>query len=382
MKKYLSIGALLITIGGLVACEGGLYISNANQDGSNGPTSSNKSTPPIATYNWISDEKSFQPIAASNITEPSTEINFSSNMNKINETDAQNLINNDFSVYPSDKSINQMTSITYKKEHARIMTNRSTSTYSLKEQFEEKYIIRMVDHDKKWAYKMIREDTTNQYFVEEQLIRHTISETLNFVKDNDFYTVYSEQSYYEGEESKGTFESYFVKRENLEEEQYFSTFTIRNSDCTYFNETGNFNKLSNSIYENFAGSSSWYEASDYKNITQDTKGEYYFSSTPGNFRYIANDLAEYYFADLKDYPSDERSALSKICYDQNYSLTIVDYFNFVENYETNSVSMDSKNNVIRAENKIGKKTVLNQCKAFYPDLDKYEEREYTPPIHR
>ena len=381
MKRYLSVGTLLLVLCGLVACQAGDSFSISNQNESN-LSSGGTSTKPIATYNWIHDSKSFQPIVSSNVIEPVSTIDFDLKMNKIDEEAAQNLVDNDISKYPPEKSLNKKTAITYTKEHTKVMSNRSTNTYSVKEIVTEKYSVHKVDYDKKWCFVRHAEDTTTSYFVEEDLVRHIVSEILYFLKDNCFYTVYSEQNYYEGNKKEGVFDSYFVKRENLDEEEYISKFSVDSPQFTYFNETDGFGMLAKSVYNNFASSSSYYEANNYENLSRNTNSEYYSSSENGDFRYLADDSGEYYFADLMDYPSFEMSALSKISYEQNYSLTIIDYLNFVESYETNSISKDNKGEAIRTENKIGKKTVVQECETFNLDLNNFEEREYTPPIHK
>ena len=63
-------------------------------------------------------------------------------------------------------------------------------------------------------------------------------------------------------------------------------------------------------------------------------------------------------------------------YQQQYLSSISNYFSYTESYVTTSVSKDSGNKAIREDTNQGKRILTEGCETFYPDLSKFEEREY------
>ena len=386
MKKKAYIGIFVLSLCGLVACQEGLSsLENSALDSSNeAPISSSD----ISSSNNVSTPSNkYVPIDTNfNIDVFSQELSFDLNMNKISKDQAEELVNNDISKYPtSDSSTYQSTSskrttIIGKKEETHVTVNRSTSTYSVKDLIEEKTTINKIDSDYKWSYRRSSENTRTVYFKEPDLIRHVITEQLDYIKDGNLYHVYANQSYYEGMEEKGTFEAYFTKRSDFSEEDYGTTFDIYLDGYVYFNSTNNLNKLDKSIYNNFVTSSSYYTADDYKGVARDTNYDYYSSDKNGDFGCVAKDTGSYSFSDLRDYPSMEKSELNTINYQQDYLLNISSYFTYEENSLIKSVSTKRTGTVIRDETKESRKKVMVGCEIFYPDLSKFKEIEYTPPV--
>ena len=74
----------------------------------------------------------------------------------------------------------------------------------------------------------------------------------------------------------------------------------------------------------------------------------------------------------------EKNEISVISYHQDYLINISNYFTYEEDYLTKSVSKKYNGETIRDETIQGRKKIIEECNVFYPDLSKFEEREYTP----
>ena len=154
---------------------------------------------------------------------------------------------------------------------------------------------------------------------------------------------------------------------------------INLKEYTYFNSEQGFAKIDKTVFNNYRNSSAFYEAKDYSLLDRDTNYDYYSSTTKGCFGCIAKDSGVYHLDDLTDYPSMEKDSLGIISYEQDYLLNISNYFNYEEDYLTKSVSKKYNDKIIRSETIDGRKKVTEECEVFYPDLSKFEEREYTTP---
>ena len=380
MKKKLSVGVIVLTLISLAACQEGLSSSSSSSSSSSDIISSHSESSPISSS---SNSNVYYPInpSSAEINVFSKDLVFELNLNKISEEAAQELVANDISKYPEEKSANKRTSYTIKREETHVTENRTTATYSLKDYFEEKFTVNKIDSDNKWSYRRMEEYAKTVYFVEDTLIRHSVVETLYFVKDNYLYDVHAEKTYYEGMENKGTYEAYYTKTDDFNIDDYGGWFGINLEGYTYFNSTSGFNRIDKSVYDNLFWSSSYYTADDYKLVERDTNYEYYSSGGNGSFGCIVNDKGDYRFGDLKDYPTMEKKELDTISYSQDYLLSISDYFTFEENSLVKSISRTAnKEKVIRDETKENRMIVTDECEIFYPDLSKFKEREITPPI--
>ena len=409
MKKQLSIGVLLLTVCGLVACQEGLPSSSrqetsfsSSNHGSNNVESSatslisepssttvestvsdsSSSSSLIQSSNSSSKPNNYYPIGpTSEVDVFSKDITFALSTNVIDKDAAENLINNDFLPTSKEKAFTKMTGISSSKKESHVTINRTTATYSVKDLVEEKHIIAKIDSENKWYYSKQTEDTKTVYFVEGELNRHVIRESLYYVDNGCLYFVYAEKNYYEGMESKGTYEAYYTIMSDLTEEEYIGKFTIYPDSCTYFKESTGINKIDKVIYNNFTLSSCYYQAKNYSEMERHPNYEYHASGEKGNFGCVANDDCTYNFSDLNDYPSMEKEELNKIDYHQDFLLTISNYFEIEEDYLTRSISKSAnKDKVIRDETIQGRKKTTEGCDIFYPDLSNFEEREYTPPI--
>ena len=384
MKKKLGVSVLIVTFLSLVACQEGLSISSANDSSSEAHTSSTKansssdksSSEISSSSNTSSSEMGiYYPIDPTPYTNPfANEITFELNMNKITAEEAEQLVASDISKYPAEQTTNKRTSINSEKQESHVTDNRASSTYSVKDYVETKHTINAIDQDKLWAFRKSTEYRLTTYFEEDDLIWHTTTEQLYYVKDGLLYFVYAQEKYYEGMEEKGTYESYYTVKEDFNIADYGGVFNVPIDGYAYFNETQNFNRIDRTVYNNFASSSSYYEADDYRNIKRDTKYDYYSSGDKGSFGAIAKDIGEYNFSDLSDYPRFESDELDKIYYGQDYLLNISNYFNFEEDYVTTSISKSGINKVMREERKEKRKTVTEECEIFYPDLTNFEKR--------
>ena len=416
MKKYLVVGTMIVMMSSLVACQEESLSSSSTKEGSisssvqnslserdtsispsndivsvssseenstsiesslasNESASSNTS----AISSDSSKPNNYHPIGPlSDINVFSKDIEFAFSTDEINEETASNLINNDILPNSKSKTLTKMTGIASSKKESHVTVNRTTATYSVKDLIEEKHSITQIDSEKQWYYTKRIENTKTVYFKEDELNRHIVSESLYYVDDGCLYLVCAEQSYYEGMEDKGTFESYYYKMSDITEEEYTGLFTIRLESWTFFNESSGLNKIGNNIYNNFTHSSSFYESDHYKEMDRQPTYKYHTSGENGNFGCVAKDDYTYNFSDLNDYPSMEKNELDTINYQQDYLLSISNYFTIEEDYLTSSISKSSKGKVIRDETIQGRKKTAEGCETFYPDLSNFEEREYNP----
>ena len=380
MKKHLRLGILIVTICSLIACQEGLSISSSGNDVS----SSSTTTSSISDISSSSSSaNTYYPIGpTSSVDVFATDISFSLDSPKISKEAAEDLVNNDISKYPEEKSSKVRTSISSKKSESHVTVNRTTATYSVKDLVEEKHSMRMVDADKKWTYTKSTELTKTTYFVEDDLIRHITNESMIYAKDDCVYYVYAKESYYEGMENKGAFEAYFIKRDDMAEEDYIYNFDINLDGWTYFNETQKLGKIEKTIYNNFSSSSTFYYSRNYKDMERTPSFEYYSSGKAGCFGCIVSDNYDYTLTNDDDYPSMEKNEISVISYHQDYLINISNYFTYEEDYLTKSVSKKYNGETIRDETIQGRKKIIEECNVFYPDLSKFEEREYASPITR
>lgn len=375
MKKCFGVGALLLLICSLVACQEELSISSSSETSS---VSSSSETSSSSTGS-SSKQNNYSPIGPSTVVNLLTNnVTFSLSTNTISKEQAEELVNNDLSLYPEESSLHKKTTITSTKMESHVTENRSTATYSVKDIIEEKHTITQLDSDNMWFYSKSVENRTTSYFVEDTLYRHTIRENLYFVKDGCYYQVSAEQSYYEGMEDRGTFDAYYYKMPNLTEEDYIGRFTLHLESYTYFSGTNGLNKIDRTLYTNFTKSSSFYESGNYSSMERQPSYEFYSSGEKGNFGCVITDDYDYHLSDLNDYPSMEKNVLNTISYHQDYLLNISNYFTYEEDYMTKSVSKGNKDKVIRDETIQGRKRVTEECEVFYPNLSKFEEREYNP----
>ena len=381
MKKKITVSGLLLILVTLASCQEGLSISSSVEPGSNYLDISSISSVESSSVSSSSINPGYSPIDPSNSEANifAKDITYSLNLNKTNEKTAQELVANDIAKYPEAQSLGKVTSITSIKEEVHVLENRSSATYSLKDRVREKHTTIKIDSNLKWSYRKSREDTVTSYFVEDDLVRHIITEQLSYVKDNCFYRIYAEKSYYEGMENKGTYEAYYYKIDNYDGKSYEGNFNIDLKEYTYFNSEQDFAKIDKTVFNNYRNSSAFYEAKDYSLLDRDTNYDYYSSTTKGCFGCIAKDSGVYHLDDLTDYPSMEKNSLGIICYEQDYLLNISNYFNYEEDYLTKSISKKYNDKIIRNETIDGRKKVTEECEAFYPDLSKFEEREYTTP---
>ena len=370
MKRCLKLEILITTLCALAACQERLSISSTSTGVSS--ISSNSSSSSANAYHPIGPTTEINSFA--------NDISFSLDLPKISKEAAEDLVNNDISKYPEEKSSKVRTAITSKKSESHVTVNRTTATYSVKDLVEEKHSIRMIDEDKQWTYAKSTELTKTTYFVEDDLIRHVTNESMIYIKDDYVYYVYAQERYYEGMEDKGTFEAYYYKIANMAEEEYIYNFSINLDGWTYFNETSKLNKIEKSVYSNFSASSMFYYSRNYRDMERTPGFEYYSSGKVGCFGCLVTDNYDYHLTDDDDYPSMEKKELNKICYQQNYLINISNYFTYNEDYLTKSVSKKANGEVIRDETIQGRKKIIEECDAFYPDLSKFEEREYIPPI--
>ena len=275
MKKYLVVGTMIVMMSSLVACQEESLSSSSTKEGSisssvqnslserdtsispsndivsvssseenstsiesslasNESASSNTS----AISSDSSKPNNYHPIGPlSDINVFSKDIEFAFSTDEINEETASNLINNDILPNSKSKTLTKMTGIASSKKESHVTVNRTTATYSVKDLIEEKHSITQIDSEKQWYYTKRIENTKTVYFKEDELNRHIVSESLYYVDDGCLYLVCAEQSYYEGMEDKGTFESYYYKMSDITEEEYTGLFTIRLESWTFFNES-------------------------------------------------------------------------------------------------------------------------------------------------
>lgn len=383
MNKKVKLSVLLLVAISAMACNQGL------SSASNQPSASNQSS----DYSSLEDISSSQDQLSSPDENTYRSINeswvdedvFSKSVDYTLEStlslaEANDFVNNDFANNYNQVSRSKFTTIERTRKESHIFENRSTSTYSIKDYIEEKCGVRMVDSENKWMYQRTSEDSKNVYFVEDDLVRHIVTENLYYYKDNSLYYVYASSSYYEGDEDRGTYESYYQKITGLNEEEINSYFYLNPLSWSYFGSRG-LSRIENKLGDNFMYSSSYYTIEDYDIITHQTN--YSFASKgQGYFDCSTNDTCSYYFNNLRDYPSVEETVLSSIDYEQKYLLNIANYSSYEENFITTSTSKNKTNQTLRNEIRQGNKILKEECDIFYPDLSKFAEKEYEPPIHK
>lgn len=383
MNVKVKLSVLLLVAFATIACNQG-FSSASSQSSSSSISSASSSSDAISSsqsQSSNSNEKTYHPINESWVNEDV----FSKNVNyeltgMLSLSEAKDVVNNDFANNYSQVSRTKFTTIERTKIESHILENRSTSTYSIKDLFEEKCGVRMVDSENRWMYQRTSEDSKNVYFVEEDLLRHIVTEYLYFYKDNYLYYVYANSSYYEGQEDRGTYESYYQIIPDLSEEEIDSYFYLHPLSWSYFGSSG-LSKIENKLGDNFIRSTFYYTIEDYDIVDHQTN--YSFASKDnGYFDCSVNDTCSYYFDNLRDYPSTEKTILSSISYEQNYLLNISNYSSFAENFVTTSVSKSANDKTLRNEMRQGNRILDEECEIFYPDLSKFAKKEYEPPIHK
>ena len=383
MNVKVKLSVLLLVAFATIACNQG-FSSASSQSSSSSISSACSSSDAISSsqsQSSNSNEKTYHPINESWVNEDV----FSKNVNyeltgTLSLSEAKDVVNNDFANNYSQVSRTEFTTIERTKIESHILENRSTSTYSIKDRFEEKCGVRMVDSENRWMYQRTSEDSKNVYFVEEDLVRHIVTEYLYFYKDNYLYYVYANSSYYEGQEDRGTYESYYQIIPDLSEEEIDSYFYLHPLSWSYFGSSG-LSKIENKLGDNFIRSTSYYTIEDYDIVDHQTN--YSFASKDnGYFDCSVNDTCSYYFDNLRDYPSTEKTILSSISYEQKYLLNISNYSSFAENFVTTSVSKSANDKTLRNEMRQGNRILDEECEIFYPDLSKFAKKEYEPPIHK
>ena len=297
MKKHFSIGLLLTTCL-LAGCQEAATISSPMVSGSDSSLPSGSSESSSFTNN------TYHPIGPSSTTVGlfSEDVSFSLNTPTITKEQAEDLVNNDLLLFPEEQSLHKKTSIVSKREEAHIKENYSKSNYSVKDYFEEKHFIQQLDADNKWAYRKNVETAKTEYFDEDDLIRHSIYESLLYIKDGFYYEVHSEQSYYEGREDKGTYESYYCKVENSQGEDFSEKFALYLNGWTYFHGYTGFDEIDRSVFQNFRFSSSWYSSDHDDEMERHTSYEYH-SPKSGSFGCVVKDDFEYNASDITDCPT-------------------------------------------------------------------------------
>ncbi len=376
MRKHFSIGLLLTTCL-LASCQEAATISSPVVSGSDSSLPSESSDSSSFT------NKTYHPIGPSSTTVGlfSEDVSFSLSTPTITKEQAEDLVNNDLLLFPEEQSLHKKTSIVSEREEGHVKENYRKSNYSVKDYFEEKHFIQQLDADNKWAYRKNVGTAKTEYFDEDDLIRHSIYEWLFYIKDGFYYEVHSEQSYYEGREDKGTYESYYCKVENSQGEDFSEKFALHLNGWTYFYGYFGFDEIDRSVFQNFRFSSSFYSSDHDDEMERHTSYEYH-SPKSGSFGCVVEDDFEYDASDITDYPTGEKGILHSISYHQDYLLNISDYFTYDEDYITRSVSKKANGDVIRDETKEQRTKVTEECEVFYPDLSQFEEREYKPPVYR
>lgn len=389
MSIKVKFSVLLLVAFSTIACNQGFSssfnqpssFSQSNLSSQSNDCSSSMAISSSENQSSIPVEKTYHPIDESWVDEDvfSKSVDYTLE-STLSLAEANDFVNNDFANNYNQVSRTKFTTIERTKKESHIIENRSTSTYSIKDHIEEKYGVRMVDSENKWMYQRTSEDSKNVYFVEDDLVRHIVTENLYYYKDNYLYYVYANSSYYEGKEDKGTYEAYYQKIGGLSEEEIDSNFYLHPLSWSYFGSNG-ISNIENKLGNNFISSTSYYTIEDYDIVDHQT--DYSFASNgSGYFDCSVNDTSSYYFDNLRDYPSVEKTLLSSISYEQKYLLNISNYSSYEENFITTSISKSKTNQTLRNEIRQGNKILKEECDIFYPDLTKFAEKEYEPPIHK
>ena len=315
MKKHFSIGLLLTTCL-LAGCQEAATISSPMASGSD-------SSLPSGSSDSSFINNTYHPIGPSSTTVGlfSEDVSFSLSTPTITKEQAEDLVNNDLLLFPEEQSLHKKTSIVSERREGHVKKNYSNSNYSVKDIFEEKHFIEQLDADNKWAYRKNVQTAKTEYFDEDDLIRHIIHEFLFYIKDGFYYEVHSEQSYYEGREDKGTYESYYCKVENSQGEDFSKEFALHLNGWTYFHGYSGFDEIDRSVFQNFRFSSSWYSSDHDDEMERNTSYEYH-SPKSGSFGCVVKDDFEYNASDITDYPTGEKGFLHSISYHQDYLLNI------------------------------------------------------------
>ena len=383
MNKKVELSVLLLAAFSAIACNQSLS-SASNQPSASSQFNDHSSSEDVSSSQDQSsgpDIKTYRSINESWVDEDvfSKSVDYTLE-STLSLAEANDFVNNDFANNYNQVSRTKFTTIERTKKESHIFENRSTSTYSIKDRIEEKCGVRMVDSENKWRYQRTSEDSKNVYFVEEDLVRHIVTESLYFYRDNYLYYVYANSSYYEGQEDRGTYESYYQIIPDLSEEEIDSYFYLHPLSWSYFGSNGLFN-IENKLGDNFIRSTSYYTIEDYDIVNHQTN--YSFASKDdGYFDCSVNDTCSYYFDNLRDYPSVEEAVLSSISYEQKYLLNIANYSSYEENFITTSISKSKTNQTLRNEIRQGNKILKEECDIFYPDLSKFAEKEYKSPINK
>ena len=383
MNIKIKFSVLLLVVFSAIACDQGFSSASHHSSVSNRSSDYSSSEDVSSSQDQSSgpDEKTYHPINESRVDENvfSKSVDYTLE-STLSLAEANDFVNNDFANNYNQVSRTKFTTIERTKKESHIIENRSTSTYSIKDRIEEKCGVRMVDSENKWMYQRTSEDSTNVYFVEDDLVRHIVTERLYYYKDNYLYYVYANSSYYEGNEDKGTYESYYQKIGGLSEEEINSYFYLHPLSWSYFGSNG-ISNIENKLGNNFISSTSYYTIEDYDIV--DHQADYSFASKgKGYFDCSVNDTCSYYFDNLRDYPSAEKTLLSSISYEQKYLLNISNYSSYEENFITTSISKSKTNQTLRNEIRQGNKILKEECDIFYPDLSKFSEKKYEPPIYK
>ena len=383
MKKQVITLMLLSLLCGITACQEEISSSSIETSSFSSNPESSLLESSVVSGPSSSISYSYQPIGKStNLDIFSNPIKFELTTTKIDKDAAENLINTDVNKLPEGRVLTKSTSLKSTRRESHVTVNRTTATYSVKDLIEEEYSTSQVDSNAKWHYTKNVQYQKTVYFVEDDLIRHIITENLYYAKDKTLFYVHSKQSYYEGMEDKGTFESYFYKIDNYSEDENGYLFAVHLESNMYFSNSSGLDKIDKTLYTNFTKSSSFYYSRNYKSMNREPTYEYHSSGKKGEFSCLAKDVYTYYSSDLDDSPSMEASEVSTINYSQDYMLKINDYLTYEEDFMTSSVSKNIKGETIRDETVQSRKTVTEDCDVFYPDLSKFEEREYTEPTTR
>ena len=357
MKKIVKFSSLLSIMFAAIAC--GQNTSNSNSGGSS--SFQNQAFHPIAE-SWKEEDVFSKPVKY--------ELN-----NTITAEEAESIVNNDIIANVAQKAPKKLTHIEAKKKEFHATKNLSTGDYSVKGYYQERKTTQQIDSENKWSYSRTSEESRTVYFEEDDLIRHEVLESLSFYRNNYLYYVVAEIDYYEGSEDKGTYECYYVKKEISPNEEIDSYFNINTEGWAYFHQNRGFANLDRRIKVIFDSSASYYSVGNVSNLNFQTDHSY-ASKGNGYLDCLVNQTCTYGINDLNDYPSEERNVLKTIDYQQQYLSNISNYFSYTESYVTTSVSKDSGNKAIREDTNQGKRILTEGCETFYPDLSKFEEREY------
>ena len=361
MKKLPKVFYVLSCSFFLIACQGLSSFSRSQEDSSSLSFSSSQSQ----------DNAS------------SLSLSFSSNPNQkeISQDEANNIadeITNKAKVVTPKK----LTTRRKKTRHYYVRENLYTSTYSVKDYDEEEIVINEFDTTDSWYHYTSHKIEHTTYFVEEPLVRHLDVERWIFYKDGTIFTVYDNNTYYEGKEDKAKIEKYYYRAE--EELDVVAGYFIPGVDqYCYFNKSTNsaveqtgLDKIDQILMTSFSRSSSFYTLDEPRQFQRNTSCSYYATDEKGSFSCKVDDATTYRLSDLRDWPSVEENLLGSISYRQDYQINIANYFDYLENSKITTIAKDKSSKDLRNEVRESEALVLQTCReAFYPDLNKYELKE-------